>query len=425
MIYALKGRFRGGDDMKLYIKTLGEFDIKADEQSILADSSRTYKINRLFEYFLTFRNKRLLPETIIDNIFADSESDDPKNVLRTQIFRLRKIINSINPKDSDLGKYLNMNFVNGYYCLETGENVIIDIEEFENLINAGDKENNLKASADFYQKAIDLYKGPYLSGNAYEVWLVPTRNYYHRLFIKTLFKHIELLKKSEEHERIVSLCEKTLLVEPFEESIHIELMEALLRLGQNKPAMNHYEYAYNLLEKEFDAKPSRRFTDYLTKIQNNSIVGSYADTADIKKDLKGDDFSSAMYCSFENFKSIFNVQKRKSLRSNQNDYLCILSIKNESNDIDKQNKIMRDIFLALGSNLRKGDVFTSWNNHQILIMIYDVQEKNIPCINDRIIKNIKEYTRIKENEIGLTFQPVYSQNGEGFESFVTDENSVM
>lgn len=84
--------------MKLYISTLGEFDIRADGQSILKDSSRMYKIYRLFEYFLTFRNKKLLPETIIDNLLSDSESDDPKNMLRTQIFRLRKIINSFFPK---------------------------------------------------------------------------------------------------------------------------------------------------------------------------------------------------------------------------------------------------------------------------------------------------------------------------------------
>ena len=37
--------------MKLYITTLGEFDIKADGQSILKDSNRMYKIYRLFEYF--------------------------------------------------------------------------------------------------------------------------------------------------------------------------------------------------------------------------------------------------------------------------------------------------------------------------------------------------------------------------------------
>ena len=188
--------------MKLYISTLGEFDIKVDGQSILRDSTRMYKIYRLFEYFLTFRNKKLLPESIIDNLLSDSESDDPKNMLRTQIFRLRKIINAFIPKNEDAAKYLNLNFINGYYSLEIGENTVIDIDDFEGFIQKGDNEKdyNINSAIKNYQSAINMYKGLYMSDNAYEVWLVPTRNYYQRLYIKTLYKLIELLKKNEENE---------------------------------------------------------------------------------------------------------------------------------------------------------------------------------------------------------------------------------
>lgn len=129
--------------MKFYISTLGEFDIKVDGQSILRDSNRMYRIYKLFEYFLTFRNKKLLPETIIDNLLSDSESEDPKNMLRTQIFRLRKIINALIPKGELPEKYMNLNFTNGYYCLEIGENTIVDIDVFENLIQKGTRNENM------------------------------------------------------------------------------------------------------------------------------------------------------------------------------------------------------------------------------------------------------------------------------------------
>ncbi len=172
----------------------------------------------------------MLPETIIDNLLTDSESHDPKNMLRTQIFRLRKVINSLIPEGEDASKFLNISFNNGYYCLEIGENIVIDIDEFENFIEQGDNETCKEISMEYYQKAIDLYKGLYLSDNAYEVWLVPTRNYYHRLFLKTLYKYIEILKGNQEYEKIVTLCEETLLIEPYEERIHIEMVEALLKL---------------------------------------------------------------------------------------------------------------------------------------------------------------------------------------------------
>jgi DNA-binding SARP family transcriptional activator len=139
--------------MKLYISTFGGFDIKADNQSVLKRSSRTYKLYKLFEYFITFRNKKLLPETIIDNLWTDSESSDPKNVLRTQIFRLRQIIKTFYPQDLDESDYLSINFLNGYYCLETGENAILDLDEFENLVNQGDLECNKNG-----ESAIAIYE---------------------------------------------------------------------------------------------------------------------------------------------------------------------------------------------------------------------------------------------------------------------------
>ena len=196
--------------MRLYITTLGEFDIKADGQSILRDSNRMYKIYRLFEYFLTFRNKKLLPETIIDNLLSYSESDDPKNMLRTQIFRLRKIINSFVPKNDDASKFLNLNFSNGYYSLEIGENTVIDIDEFESFIQKGDREReyDINSAINNYQNAINIYKGLYLSDNSYEVWLVPTRNYYQRLYIKTLYKFIELLRKMKKMKELYLYARK-------------------------------------------------------------------------------------------------------------------------------------------------------------------------------------------------------------------------
>ena len=402
----IRGDYSRGEIMKFYISTLGEFDIKVDGQSILRDSNRMYRIYKLFEYFLTFRNKKLLPETIIDNLLSDSESEDPKNMLRTQIFRLRKIINALIPKGELPEKYMNLNFTNGYYCLEIGENTIVDIDVFENLIQKGDKEReyDIESAIESYQNAISLYKGLYLSDNAYEVWLVPTRNYYQRLFLKTLNKYIDLLKRNEENEKIVNLCEKSLLIEPFEESIHIELIEALLKIGQNKSAMQHYEYALNMLEKELDAKPSAKFINYINIIQNYTSRNNDLDIEAINKSLEEELPEGAMYCSLEYFKFLFNLQKRKSKRNNEYDYL--LSIMINSNN----NKSINDVFSVLKKSLRKGDVFTSWNDNQILVMLHNVKENGTDTIKERLTDNLINYTRINRNEIRLIFQPVSMEN---------------
>lgn len=392
----------GGVFMKICINTLGEFDIKSNGQSILQQSSRTYKLFRLFEYFLTFRSKKILPETIIDNLLSDSDSDDPKNTLRTQIFRLRKVIKSLLPEGEDESKYFSINFTNGYYCLEIGENTSIDVDEFENLIKQADVEleYNSEAAVELYHKALKLYKGVYLSDNAYEVWLVPTRNYYHRLYLKTLYKLIDILKENNENEQIIILCEESLLIEPYEENIHINLMEAMLKQGQQKVALNHYEYSRNLLEKELDSKPSANFTSLLNTIQNYSTRKMGIGLDSIQEDLEDSSLLGAMQCTPESFKFLFNLQKRKSQRNNENDYLCIVNI--------NQNKIKnsRELSELFRNSLRKGDVFTFWNQNQVLILLHNVTSNGSDIIYQRIMNNIKKYTKLDKNDFKIIFQPL-------------------
>ena len=378
--------------MKLNINTLGEFDIKINNQSILKESSRTYRLYKLFEYFLTFRNKKLLPEAIIDNILSDSESDDPKNVLRTQIFRLRKTIKSFLPSDMDESKYMTINFINGYYFLEIGENTIIDVDEFENLIRQADleREYNIEASANLYQKALKLYKGLYLSDNSYEVWLVPTRNYYQRLYLKTLYKLIDILKENNENEKIITLCEESFLIEPYEENIHIN-------------ALNHYEYSLNLIKKELDTKPSNNFTEMLDKIQNYSARDVHADIDSLERDLEDRNLLGAMQCNIESFKFLFNLQKRKSFRNDENDYLCIININ------WNQDRNSRELSELLRNSLRKGDVFTFWNKSQILVMLHNVRDEGIKKIENRIYNNLRNYTKLNSNDINMIFQPLVSE----------------
>jgi DNA-binding SARP family transcriptional activator len=344
---------------------------------------------------------------------SESDSDDPKNMLRTQIFRLRKIIKMLLPDGIDAEEYININFTNGYYCLEIGENTVVDIDEFERLIQKGDAERSAdpNKAIELYEEAISLYNGLYLSDNAYEVWLVPTRNYYQRLYLKTLNKLFELLKEKGENEEIIALCEKALLSEPYEEEIHINLIEAMLNLGQAKAATNHYEYSLNLIEREMDAKPSNRFIDLQKKIHNNSHRNTDIDLNSIKMQLEDAAENGAMHCNFEYFKFLFNLQKRKSIRNNEYDYLCIINFnKRNMYNHDSLAGISREWAMLLQTTLRKGDVFTFWNDSQILIMLHDVRGDGVSVIENRISNNMKKYLKINENEINMIFQPLVSEN---------------
>ena len=68
---------------------------------------------------------------------------------------------------------------------------------FEQAIEKGNKlrDDNPEESIEAYKEVVSIYKGEYLSETDYEDWLIPIRNRYERLYLQSLFKLLELLRK--------------------------------------------------------------------------------------------------------------------------------------------------------------------------------------------------------------------------------------
>lgn len=398
--------------MELRIHTLGDFDISFEEQSILGDTNRSYKLIKLLEYFITFRGRKLLPETIIENLWSDNEYSDPKNVLRTQIFRLRQILKKTPAKDIDISQCFNISFSNGYYCFELGKQAVLDVEEFENYINQGDKvkENDIDEAIKLYKKALQLYKGPYLSENAYEVWLIPVRNHYRRLYLKTIFKLLEMYKEKEDYASIIEQCEEVIITEPYEEALHIYLIEAMLKIGQIKNAMSHYEYVTSLLNKEMGVKSTPALKSVYRKIQSYYDEKSETNIKSIVTKLEESSVDGALLCDSDYFRFLYNIEKRKSLREEGKSIIMSLITldyqgkdKNKNDELTKIIKIMSGV---LQKSLRKGDIYSFWNDTQILIMLNGAKEEGLEKIKTRIMRNFNNAAKTNICKINVEFLPV-------------------
>lgn len=372
---------------KLYINTFGGFNLLINDESLLDKSDRSYRLHKLFQYFITFRNKKLLPESIIDNLWQDNDSFDPKNMLRAQIFRLRQAIKSYSQDAIDLSQYLNITFSNGYYTLIIGENTIVDTDAFEDLITKGDKIRylDIDSAIESYRSAIKLYKGPYLEENSYEMWLLPIKNYYRRLYLKTLFKLIELLKEKEKYEDIIAICEDALALHPYEEAIHIYLMESMLKMGQVKNALSHYEYVSSINENESTNMTSLAMSAIYRKIKSYFNEKSEIHISNISSKLEDFDTSGPLYCDSEYFKFLFNLQKRKRKSGQELDYVCLMTLEDDLSKVEVKTWTM-EMTSLLGNSLRKGDIFTFWNDTQIIIILSNVRE-NGPIIIEKRIRN--------------------------------------
>jgi two-component SAPR family response regulator len=385
--------YRDKTSKLLKIQTLGELDIIMDKKSLIEVFDKSNKLMELFKYFLTYRGKKLTPESIIENLQPENDFQDSKSVLRSQIFRLRKILKSITA-DEDSGDYINIVFRSGYYILELGKNCFLDIDKFEELLSSANKtmEKDPDEIASLYRSAIGLYKGKYLSEDSYSSssysWVVPVRNYYNRLYLQAFLKLAEILKEKGDYAQLAEICEEAIIIEPYEEVLHIYFLEALLKQRQIMQAISHYGYITSSLYKELNISPSPSMKDIYRKIRGyNTEKG---ETNLQKIELKFDDEikDGALLCDRDHFKLLYNSSKRKSLREKNSDCLCLVTFYNGSAstgyDRGKGKEIMKALCDVMCSCLRKGDALALWNDSQIIAIIFGMQKESTNVVEKRI-----------------------------------------
>ena len=160
------------------------------------------------------------PEIILENLYPDETYKNPKNTIQNIVYRLRKLL-----KDDDFFKNYDCNIVfsNGCYSLLLNKDVFVDSCIFEQCIRKAEvsSRENSDEAIELYEKALALYKGDYFPELVYEDWVTPKRNYLRRQYIQSALHLIRLLQKNKEYEKCIKICDKVLLVEPYEEDVHI------------------------------------------------------------------------------------------------------------------------------------------------------------------------------------------------------------
>ncbi len=391
--------------VKLYISLLGDFDIKMNNKSIIPESKRSSKLIKLLEYFITFKNKELIPETIIENLWMDSGSQDPMNMIRGQIFRLRQLLKEMLPDET-----LKISFEEVYYILEVADGVTIDAEEMEYLIKEADKEpeENLENAINLYNQAIDLYKGNYLSKYDYEMWLVPVRSYYRKMYLKTIHKLIDIYKIHNMQDDIVELIEKAIKVEPNEESLRTILIDTLLRQGKLQEAEEEFLSLKDDFEKRLGISNSTSIKEIQRKLETYIKGKRELEPKGIVSKLEEEKKPGPVKFDSEYFRIIYNSYKRKRKEGEKRDYLGLISLKDYEDDYKEEeyikafnNLISKTVF----SSLRKGDIYTFWNDTQVLILLEGVKQGGQDIIEERIQRRFDMINKYPIN-IDIKFIPI-------------------
>ncbi len=374
----------------LEIETLGRFVVKNNQKTLTTEVRSSKKIWTLFMYFLTNRQKSLLPEVIVNQLWPESNYENPRGLLRTQVHRLRKLIDI--PIEEN-GRSI-ISYHNGAYYWNPDGQYKIDTDLFETLSAdaVSMSESDPKAAVELYMQSLEYYQGDYLPECAGEDWVIPAKVHYRRLFITNVMKICGLLSNMQQYNKILDVCDKAMLLEPSEESLHLIYLETLLKTEQTSEALHHYQYVTSLQYRELGIVPSSSMKKIYQQILHHQTAGPV-----LSKMYDEKTTGTAFYCHPTVFESICQLEKRKSERNGTINHICIFTWKPTLSGLTMTELEKSEIRLKhyLLHHLRRSDALTRWSNRCFAALFpattLTQTERMVGRLMGHFNKNMKEF----------------------------------
>lgn len=368
------------------VKMFGSFELKSDDCQVTEQVNNSKKMWRFLEYVISFRNKTIGVDDLVDVLWPDMEVKDPYNAIKNLLYRLRRALKEAGvERAQDLIIFKNNAFVwNEEIPCE------FDFELFEKVckeIFLGNlKEENLLEKG---EEAIDLYRGDYLHRTAYDQWVLPINTYYHSLYVKLVTQMLELLTKRQEYQRILAMCDEAIKIDDLEEDFYYYKIFALIQTGKNEMAMKQYERTKNLFFDKLGVEVSDKFKELLkemSKIRNNMEL----DLGTIEEDLiEKEETDGCFYCEYEFFKRFYQVQSRSMLRNGESVSIGLITIVDKEGyqpPLTSLSKFMKNLLMVISKSLRKGDVITRYSPSQYLILLPSADCTNAEKVMKRLVR---------------------------------------
>lgn len=383
----MEGSMANNSNSTFEIVTFGEFDICHQGVSMLDFLGRSHKVLDLLKFFITFKGKRIQSETLISNLFENEDFADPKNVLRAQVFRLKKSLEDLELQLDSRCPHFNIIHKNGYYIFELSASCILDYEIFESLseITNRNSASDIEKTLHHYRECLYLYKGDYLGNTTSVDWIVPLRNRYSRLYHQYLNTYVDLLNKHQRYDDILEMCEQAITLQPFEEVFHAHYMNAMLGKGMVKQASSHYEYTTYKLYREYDIKPSPMMKTIYRRVQMENQNKQLTDLSSIESLMSDDDVRGPISCDTDYFRFAYNMEKRKTRRDALSKMVGLITLMPKNTSIGLLGPAMERLKNVLNCQLRRGDLYTLWNDQQIAILLAHTEPSQFEIIKERVL----------------------------------------
>jgi DNA-binding SARP family transcriptional activator len=240
---------------QLRIHLLGAFELWLDGQLVPQSAWPGRKACRLFKILVTHRHRVVSSDELIEWLWPNLTPESARNSLWVAVSRLRHLLE---PGLTTRGGSTFILTESPGYRFDPAGRCEIDVDAFQDHVRAGQahqREGQWTEAVDAYLAAQALYRGDYLSQDAYEDWAIPARERLRETFLEAESSlatcHLTLGRYGES----LAHARQVLDHDPCRESAWRLVMEAHYRAGEQDRALQAFERCRAVLAHELGVDP--------------------------------------------------------------------------------------------------------------------------------------------------------------------------
>ena len=368
---------------ELHVTMLGEFSIRAGEQIITDSDNRSKKVWLLLAYLICRGSRPIPAKELIDLLWGDDpSSSNPENALKITLHRARGLLDQLWPS---AGHQLIIYRDNGYIWSSTCP-LTLDTDAFTQHCqpHSGSDDETLAS----YLKALDFYRGEFLTKLSSEVWVIPIATHFHNLYIQTVLNAVPLLITKQAYQQADEICRAAIALEPYDESLYQLYMQVLSAKGDQLRVIAVYEDLSQKLFTAFGIKPSEETRAVYRSVTHELTDQSLPVEVVLSQLQEPDAADGALECEYDDFKILCHAETRSILRSGKATHIALLSV----NGLPDKPLSKRSLTCAMDNlgtqirlNLRRGDAFSRCSTSQFILMLPQANYENSCMVCRRVI----------------------------------------
>lgn len=375
-----------------HIKMLGTFSMECCDEALKSSFGRMQQVWNLLEYLLMHRTEEVSQQALIEVLWPDQKSGNPANALKNLAYRLRTILSEAFPGE----KRQFILYHRKSYFFNPDIECVLDVEIFERAFQRSLQAHSVQHKLECLNEALDSYTGELLPHSMKEIWLIPLRSHYHYMYLQAVDCAAQLLFETKKYERAITVLQKAIEFEPYEEKLHSLLMKSLAASNCRQQAIDHYYKTSNLFYNDLGIKVS----DSLTSVYNSIVKSmSHEESSlnEIEESLRVmEKAEGAFYCDYEVFKSIYASETRRISRLGHSLFVVLLTVSHNTDQAIKTSELMHAMQLlkqVACSSLRKSDIVTRFSPTQYILLLSYLDNESCNLVIDRILSRFERELR--------------------------------